>query len=1152
MDKLQEPGFAAPSESRILAPWRSIVLRWTLFVGVLVALTAGTMITVGFYYTSNILRDQINNRLSAMADDRQALLVAGLLHVEERIRILISRYRLLEVIDRQAGVIYPGDPLQEHGERTLDEVRHDTAGLLALWIEDPAGRTLISSGPRPLLDLFQPDARSPRPATRDPALIGLPRRAGNTYAALFRTAARSRSRGPVGQLMLVIDVGPILFEPSDPQRLGDTGEVLLAVRDGDRTRYVIPPRLTPDEIEFPAGATPAMNRAIAGQRGFLRIEDRLGREVLAVFRPVGYEDWGLVAKMDVAEAYAPVNQLRNLLLAIGGLILSVGLAASYLIARQNTQPIRKLAATVDAIARGQHDARINVNTHDEIGILGQAFSRMTEEVARSHGDLEQRIVERTRDLEAMRDLLDAFFRIFTSRLDPQNIERTFDLVLRFCHQLGYDLAMISLVDREAGVIRGVRGAGSMADVVAATVRPLAGDDILAIVVREGNAVVIGDSRTDPRCDQSAVSRSQIRGQIILPLVGDSVLGTLQVATPEVLIPEQVDLRPLESLASHTVRALNGLNQVEEIGRLNRSLEQQAVELVKSSTALREQTRILQLVLDCMREGVVVADREGRLLVFNPAAERTLGRSTELSSTDRWNPLYEVFHPDRVTRYASEDLPLFRAIRGESVDHEELYIAHPSLQDGTWMLINARPLLDDQGEIQGGMVVFHDITPRKQNERRLAVQYDATRVLSEVDSLTEAIPLILEIVCLRLDWDFGAFWRLEQGARQMRCVTVWHPPDMPMPHFEEMTRRTPFTPDLGLPGRVWSSRKGAWISELSQDTNFPRSAPAAADGLRCGFAIPILVRGECLSVLEFYSRAARPPDQELLEMMNNLGSQIGQFIDRHQMHARVVQSEKLASLGMLSAGVAHEINNPLAYIANNLAVLERDNTSLLNLVAAYEKANDLLAANRPELLSEIERLSEECDLPYVQQNLDKILQSTRQGVKRVAEIVHNLRGFARLDRAAMDQIDLHDALSSALEMIRGRLHRRRISVVQEKGDLPLVTASPVQINQVFLNLLVNAMQAIEATHKEDGRIIVRTQGQGKDVMIEVIDNGCGIPAEVLPHIFDPFFTTKSVGDGTGLGLSITHGIVQDHGGRLEVESTPGRGTCFRVILPVSRR
>jgi two-component system NtrC family sensor kinase len=638
----------------------------------------------------------------------------------------------------------------------------------------------------------------------------------------------------------------------------------------------------------------------------------------------------------------------------------------------------------------------------------------------------------------------------------------------------------------------------------------------------------------------------------LPLIGDEVLGTLQVATPEILLPERVDLRPLESLASHTARALNALKQVEEIRRLNRSQEQQAVELVKSAAALREQSRILQLVLDCMREGVVVADREARLLVFNPAAERILGRSSSLAATERWDPLYKVYRPDRVTPYATEDLPLFRAIRGESLDHAELYIAHPSLQDGSWMLVNARPLRDDQGEIQGGMVVFHDVTRLKNDERRLAVQYAATRVLSEVDSLTEAIPLILEIVGQRLDWDIGSFWRLEQGVHQLRCVTLWHGSGTVFPNFEEMTRKITFAPGSSLPGRVWSARKGAWIADLSHDSNFPRWAAAATDGLRSGFAIPILVRGECLGVLEFFSRVPRSPDQGLLEMMTNLGSQIGQFIDRHQMHARVVQSEKLASLGMLSAGVAHEINNPLAYIGNNLAVLERDTGSLLTLVATYEKANDLLASSRPELLGEIDRLNEECDFPYIKGNLDKILRSTRQGVTRVAEIVHNLRDFARLDRAAVDQIDIHEALSSALEMIRGRLHRRHISVEEEKSELPLVSASPVQINQVFLNLLINAMQAIEATHQEDGRIIIRTQCNTKDVIIEIVDNGCGIPAEVLPQIFDPFFTTKTVGDGTGLGLSITHGIVQDHGGRMEVESTPGRGTCFRVILPVSRR
>ncbi len=1151
MDTLHEPRRNSVLESPGLPPWRSIVVKLTLFVGVLVAVTAGSLISVGFYSTSRMLRDQIDSRLSAMADDRQALLMDGLLHVEEQVRILTSRYRLLDVLDHQAGVVIPADRLQGNGERTLDGVRHDTDGLLALWVEDPAGRLLISSGPPALLDLFAADARAPHAASRNPALIGFPRRFGVTSAALYRTPARSRSRGIIGQLLLVIDVGSILSALSDPQRLGATGEVLLAVQEDEKTHYLVPPRLTPDAQVFPASATPAMNRAIAGELGFMRTHDRLGHEVLAAFRPAGYERWGLVAKMDVDEAYAPVNRLRRLMLLIGGSILTLGLAASYLIARQSARPIRRLAATADAMARGQPGARIEVNTRDEIGILGLAFDRMTEQLARSHAELEQRILERTRDLEAMRDLLDAFFQIFTSRLDPQNIDRTFDSVLRFCHQLGYDLAMISLVDRPSGVIRGIRGAGTMAEVVGETVRPLDGDDILAVVVRSGRSVVISDSLFDPRCDRLAVQQARICGQIILPLVGVEVLGTLQVATPDRLDPERVDLRPLESLASHTARALDSLNQLEEIRRLSHSQEVQAQELVKSSAALREQTRLLQLVLDCMREGVVVADREARILVFNPAAERILGRSNGLAAPDRWDPLYQVYGPDRITRYTPDELPLYRAIGGESIDHAELYIAHPSLQDGSWMLVNARPLRDDQGQIQGGLVVFHDVTRLKKDERRLDVQYAATRVLSEVDSLAEANPRILEIIGQRLDWDLGAFWRLDPGSHQLRCVTFWHAQGATFPRFEEISRRITFAPGSGIPGRVCSDRAAAWIGDLTSDPNLPRRDAATADGLKSAFAFPVLVRGDCLGVLEFYSRVARAPDPGLLEMMTNLGTQIGQFIDRHQMHARVVQSEKLASLGMLSAGVAHEINNPLAYIANNLAVLERDLGSLLELMAAYEKSHELLAASQPEVLEQIRRLSEDCDLPYIRQNLDKILASTRQGVKRVAEIVHNLRGFARLDRAAVDQIDAHEAIATALEMIRGRLNRRHIALEECKGEIPLIPASPAQINQVFLNLLVNAMQAIETTHQEDGRITIRTLCDGPDVIVEIVDNGCGIPADVLPHIFDPFFTTKSVGDGTGLGLSITHGIVQDHGGRMEVESTPGKGTCFRVILPVTR-
>jgi signal transduction histidine kinase len=205
-------------------------------------------------------------------------------------------------------------------------------------------------------------------------------------------------------------------------------------------------------------------------------------------------------------------------------------------------------------------------------------------------------------------------------------------------------------------------------------------------------------------------------------------------------------------------------------------------------------------------------------------------------------------------------------------------------------------------------------------------------------------------------------------------------------------------------------------------------------------------------------------------------------------------------------------------------------------------------SHPEAAERIARLAAEHDLPYVREHLGAILKSTRDGVKRVSDIVQNLRGFARLDQAAIDRLDVNAAIVSTLELIRGRLDRHRIEVVRHLGEVPEIVCAPAQINQVILNLLLNAQQAIAATGREGGRIEVSTRASRKEVTLEIKDDGCGIPAQLLSRIFDPFFTTKPVGEGTGLGLSISHGIVSDHGGRIEVESAPGQGALFRVTLP----
>ena len=264
----------------------------------------------------------------------------------------------------------------------------------------------------------------------------------------------------------------------------------------------------------------------------------------------------------------------------------------------------------------------------------------------------------------------------------------------------------------------------------------------------------------------------------------------------------------------------------------------------------------------------------------------------------------------------------------------------------------------------------------------------------------------------------------------------------------------------------------------------------------------------------------------------------------ETQAALIQSEKLASLGQLAAGMAHEINNPLAYVTNNLAVLHRDMQAAMEVLNTYRKGCENLATLTHDLLSEATRMEKAIDLPYIQENFGRDFEASMQGLKRVRDIVSNLRDFARLDEAEFKAVDLNLALASTMEIARYELKNKEIQLQTEFEQLPQVLCHPSKINQVFLNLLMNAIQA----SSPGGAITLRTRATRDDaVEVEVEDQGHGIAAEHLSHLFEPFFTTKPVGQGTGLGLSVSYGIVRDHGGALEVESAPGRGSLFRVRL-----
>jgi two-component system, NtrC family, sensor kinase len=272
----------------------------------------------------------------------------------------------------------------------------------------------------------------------------------------------------------------------------------------------------------------------------------------------------------------------------------------------------------------------------------------------------------------------------------------------------------------------------------------------------------------------------------------------------------------------------------------------------------------------------------------------------------------------------------------------------------------------------------------------------------------------------------------------------------------------------------------------------------------------------------------------------------------EAQGRLVHSEKLAALGTLAAGMAHEINNPLAFATNNMAVLGRDLAILLDIVRRYEQAWPILDRADPEAARAITQVRDEADLPYLVENVPRLIDSTRRGLGRVAQIVKNLRGFAQLDRAEVGEIDVNESIDQGLGLLGDFLSRLRIEVVRDYAALPPIECAPANLNQVFLNLLMNAMQAIEATGRPTGRIVIRTSlADDGQVLVEVADDGSGIRPEILPRIFDPFFTTRAIGQGSGLGLSLGHGIVADQGGSIEVESTVGVGTTFRVRLPIRR-
>jgi len=263
----------------------------------------------------------------------------------------------------------------------------------------------------------------------------------------------------------------------------------------------------------------------------------------------------------------------------------------------------------------------------------------------------------------------------------------------------------------------------------------------------------------------------------------------------------------------------------------------------------------------------------------------------------------------------------------------------------------------------------------------------------------------------------------------------------------------------------------------------------------------------------------------------------------QMQNKLLHSEKMAALGQLSAGVAHEINNPISFISSNMSSLSQYIGEILELLDTYEAAESQIQDIK--LLKDILAVKGESDIDFIKKDIKDLILESEDGVQRVKKIVHDLKNFCFSGEEEWQFSDIHSGLDSTLNILRNEI-KDRIEVIKQYGEIPQVECVPSQLNQVFLNLLVNAAQAIE----DQGKITISTGLEGnQQVWIEVSDTGKGIPEEHRQKIFDPFFTSKQVGEGTGLGLSLSYGIVQKHTGRIEVKTSIGEGSTFTIWLPI---
>jgi PAS domain S-box-containing protein len=535
------------------------------------------------------------------------------------------------------------------------------------------------------------------------------------------------------------------------------------------------------------------------------------------------------------------------------------------------------------------------------------------------------------------------------------------------------------------------------------------------------------------------------------------------------------------------------------------------------------TRTLKIrrLVDANIIGIFMFDNEGNITEVNDTFLNIMGYDREdlRSARLRWADLTPAEGHDRDERCS---LPQPK-LTGSLQPTEKEYIR----KDGSRLpvLVGAATFEDRGTE---GVAFLLDLTERKRAEERLRVEHIVAQILAEAATIEEVTPRILRAMGECLGWDVGALWRVDRKTEELRCVELWHRASIEVPEFERVSRKSTFVPGLGLPGRVWSSLQPEYVPDVVLDENFPRAPIAEREELHAALAFPILLGGKALGVIEFFSREIRQPDQELLNVLATIGSQIGQFIERkraeaeardserryHEVQAELAHASRVATMGQLTASIAHEVTQPIASVRNNAR-------AALNYLD-----------QQPPDLSEIK----------------EALESAVADADRAGHIVDRIRDHIKKAPPRKDCFDLNEAINEVIALTRSAIIKNGASVqTQLASELFPVQGDRVQLQQVVLNLILNALEAMGSIEVGARQLLISTEQNRTDgILVAVRDSGPGIEPDHLERVFQAFYTTKS--DGMGMGLSICRSIIEAQGGRLWADANEPRGAVFLFTLP----